>query len=84
MQNRYKEQIFYDEGSTTLDQVVQKHVKCPIPGNIHSRAGQGSHQPHLVENVPAHCKRALVSPFQPKLLYDFVCLKLYHMKLCIK
>lgn len=55
MQTRYKEQIFYNKGRKTLDQVVQKHSKCPIPGNIHSQAGQGS-EPHLVEDVPAHCR----------------------------
>lgn len=56
MQTRYKEQIFYDEGSKMLD-CIQKHGKCLIPGNIHSGAGQSSAQPHLVEDVCAYCRR---------------------------
>ncbi|KAK4832544.1 hypothetical protein QYF61_023876 [Mycteria americana] len=31
--------------------------KCPIPGNIQVQVGQGSEQPDLVEDVPAHCSR---------------------------
>lgn len=27
-----------------------------MPGNIQDQVGQGSEQPHLVEDFPAHCK----------------------------
>jgi len=29
----------------------------PVPGNIQGQVGQGSEQPGLVEDVPAHCRR---------------------------
>ena len=30
--------------------------RCPIPGNIQDEVGRGSEQPHLVGDVPAHCR----------------------------
>jgi len=53
-QTGYKEEIFYNEGGETLDQVVQGAGWCPIPGNIPGQVGWGSEQPGLVEDVPAH------------------------------
>jgi len=32
--------------------------RCLIPGNTQSQAGQGSEQPDLVEDVPAHCRKS--------------------------
>jgi len=40
----------------TLERVAQRGGSCPIPGNIPGQVGQGSEQPDLVEDVPAHCK----------------------------
>ncbi|KAK4828390.1 hypothetical protein QYF61_026128 [Mycteria americana] len=53
---RYNEEIFYDEGGETLEQVSQRGGKCPIPGNIQGQVGRGSEYPDLVEDVPAHCR----------------------------
>jgi len=39
-----------------LEQVAQRSGRCPIPGNIQGQAEQGSEQPDLVEDVPAHCR----------------------------
>ncbi|KAK4816211.1 LOW QUALITY PROTEIN: hypothetical protein QYF61_013449 [Mycteria americana] len=47
---------FYDEGGETLEQVAQRGGRCPMPGNIQGQVGQGSEQPDLVEDIPAHCK----------------------------
>ena len=30
--------------------------RCPIPGNTEGQVGQGSEQPDLAEDVPAHCR----------------------------
>ena len=30
----YKDEIFYDEGGETLEQVAQRGGSCPIPGSI--------------------------------------------------
>ena len=69
----YKEEIFYSEGGETLAQVAQRGSD-PIPGNIQGQVGQGSEQPDLVEDVPAHCRGAGLEtskgPFQPKSFYD--------------
>lgn len=40
-------------GVVKHQQVVQRGGGCPIPGNTQ---GQGSEQPGLGANVPAHCK----------------------------
>ena len=29
-----KEEIFYNEGGETLEQIAQRGGRCPIPGNI--------------------------------------------------
>jgi len=41
--------------SETLEQVAPRGGRRPIPGNI--QVGQGSGQPDLVEDVPAHGSR---------------------------
>ena len=51
-----QEEIFYDEDGETLEQVAPGGCRCPIPGNIQGQVGRGSEQPHLVEDVPAHCR----------------------------
>jgi len=48
--------IFYGEGGETLEQAAQRGGRCPIPGDIQGQAEQGSEQPGLVEDVPAHCR----------------------------
>jgi len=53
---RDKEEIFYNEGSETLEQVAQRGSGGPIPENIQGQIGWGSKQPGLVEDVPAHCR----------------------------
>ena len=49
-------EIFYNEGGETLEQVAQRGCTRPIPGNIQGQVGQGSEQPDLVADVPAHCR----------------------------
>jgi len=49
------EEIFYREDGETLEQAAQRGSGGPIPRNIQGQVGQGSEQPDLVENVPAHC-----------------------------
>ena len=39
-----------------MDQVAQRGDRCPIPGNLEGQVGQGSEQPHLVEDVSAYCR----------------------------
>jgi len=53
---RYKEEIFYNEGGETLEQISQRGRGGPIPGNIQGQVARGSEQPDVVEDVPAHCK----------------------------
>lgn len=53
---RYKDGVFYCENGEMLQQVPQRGRRCPIPGNIHGQAGQGSEQSNLVEDFPAHCR----------------------------
>jgi len=47
---------FFTMGVETLEQVAWRGGRCPIPGNIPGQVGQGSEQPDLVEDVPAHCR----------------------------
>ena len=56
IQTRYKEEIFYNEGGETLEQVAQRGDSCPIPGNLQRQVGWRSEQPDLVEDVPAYCR----------------------------
>jgi len=51
-----KEEIFYNEGGETLEQIAQRGGRCPIPGNIQGLVGQGSEYTDAVEDVPAHCR----------------------------
>jgi len=39
-----------------LEQVAQRGTGGLIPGSIQGQIGQGSEQPDLVEDVPAHCR----------------------------
>jgi len=39
-----------------LERVAQRGGRCLIPGNIQGQVAQGSEQPDLVEDVPAHCR----------------------------
>lgn len=59
-----------------MEQTVQRQRRCPSSENIQGQVGKGSRQPVLVEDLPAHCKRAgleiFKGPSQPKLLYDSV------------
>jgi len=45
-----------------------------VTGNVQGQVGQGSEQPGLVEDVPAHCRgldyMTFKSPFQLQLFYD--------------
>ena len=48
--------MLYNEGGKTLEQVAQRGGRCPMAGNVQGQVGQGSEQPDLVEDVPAHCR----------------------------
>ena len=50
-----KQDIFYDEGGGTVEQVAQRGSGDPILGNIPDQVGQGSEQPDLVSGVRACC-----------------------------
>ncbi|KAK4820204.1 hypothetical protein QYF61_021712 [Mycteria americana] len=50
----YKEDIFYNEGGETLEQVAQRSCGGPIPGNMPGQAGWGFEKPDLVEDVPIY------------------------------
>jgi len=50
------EEIFYNEGGETLEQIVQRSSGGPILENIAGLAAQGSEQPDQVLDVPAHCR----------------------------
>jgi len=52
----YKEEIFYNEGGETLEQVAYRGSGGPIPGNMQDQVGQGSEQPDLVEDAPTQCR----------------------------
>ncbi|KAK4815290.1 hypothetical protein QYF61_026195 [Mycteria americana] len=66
-----RQNFFYSEGGERLAQVVQRGGRCPIPGNIQGQVGQGSEQPDLVEDVPAHCRGALAVSDKWKILAKF-------------
>jgi len=51
-----KQDIFYDEGGGTVEQVAQRGSGDPIPGKIQGQVGRGPEQPDLVKDVPAHCR----------------------------
>lgn len=53
-QTRFKKDIFYDEGTGTLEEVAQRGSRCPIPGDIHGQAGRGSQQPDPVEDISVY------------------------------
>jgi len=53
---RYKEKIFYSEGGEALEQVVQRGIRCSIPGDIQGQAGPGSEQPDLAVDIPVSCR----------------------------
>jgi len=59
-----------------VQQVAQRVGGCPIPRNIQGQVRQGSEQPGLVVDVPAHCRAleqmTFKGPFQPKLFYDSI------------
>ena len=57
IQNRYKQENFYDEGFETLEQFTQRGGRCPVPGNVQGQVAQVSEQPDLVEDIPTHCRR---------------------------
>jgi len=50
----YKEDIFYDEDSETLEWAAQRSGRCFIPGNIQGQVGWGSEQLGLEESASAH------------------------------
>ena len=51
-----RKNFFYSEGGEMLERVAQRGGRCLIPGNIQGQVAQGSEQPDLVEDVPAHCR----------------------------
>ena len=56
IQTGYKKNIFYDNGSEALEQVVQRCGGCPILA--YRQGGQarlGPEQPDLAVDVPVHC-----------------------------
>jgi len=50
------EEIFYDKGGETLDQVAQRGGRCPMPGTIQAQVELGSEHPDGVEDVLTHCR----------------------------
>ena len=48
------EEIFYNEGGETLEQVAQRGRGGPIRRNIQDQIGQDSEQPDPAEDVPAY------------------------------
>ena len=50
----HTEDIFYDEGGETLEQVAQRRCGCPIIGSVQGQVEWSFEQPHLVKDVPAH------------------------------
>ena len=52
------EEIFYNDGAETLEEVAQRGCGCPIPGSVQGQVGWGFEQPGLVKNVPA-CGRGV-------------------------
>lgn len=60
---------------------TQRGGRCAIPGDIQGKAGCGSEQPGIVEDVPAHSRVVRLGPartseglFQPKLFYNLMIL----------
>ena len=53
---RYKEKVFYSEGSEALEQAAQRCGGCPIPGDIQGQAGPRSQQHDLAVYVLVHCR----------------------------
>lgn len=45
-----------NEDGETLEQVDQRRGGCPIFENIQGWVGQGSEQPDVVKDLPAHCR----------------------------
>lgn len=45
----YKKEVFYNGGSKTLDQFIQRRGGCPIAGNIQGQVGCGSDKTDLAE-----------------------------------
>jgi len=61
---------FYNAGSETLEQVVQRSCACPILGSVQSEVRWGFEQPDLLKDVPAHgtgdwTKQSLKAPSNP-------------------
>jgi len=52
----YKEEIFYNGGGETLEQIAQRCSGGYTPRNLQGQVGWGSEQPSLVEDVPAYCR----------------------------
>ena len=50
----HTEDIFYDEGGETLEQVAPRSCGCPVFGSVQGQAGWGFEQRDLVKDVPAH------------------------------
>jgi len=51
---RLKKEIFYHEGSETLEEDAQRSSRCPIPGSIQGQVHWGFEQPDVVKDVPTH------------------------------
>jgi len=68
------EEIFYNKGGETLEQVSQRSCGCLIPGSVQRQVEQGFEQPGLVEGVPAHGRgvgtRCSLKIPSPKPFYD--------------
>jgi len=68
-----KEDIFYDEGSETLEQVAWRTYGCPIVGSVQGQVGRSFKQPDVVKDDPAYgigVGLILEGPFQPEPFYD--------------
>jgi len=39
-----------------MEQIAYRGSGGPVSGNIQGQVGQGSEQPGLVEDIPAHCR----------------------------
>ena len=51
---RYKEKVFYSEGSEALEQAAQRSGGCPMPEDYQGKAGPGPGQYDLAVDVPVH------------------------------
>lgn len=49
--------LFYTEGGETVKKVAWKSSGFSITGSVHVQFGQGSEQPDLVKDIPAHGRR---------------------------